>query len=223
MKQLNPCMVSPMSHWKRSLVLLMGSSAFFVGCGNNPSVITPQSSTSQTPAVMEQPTVTSTDLIGSPTSTMMEATSSAMMVSTTSVVIEREKDIATSTTGNRITPPTSTRPAPPDAMKKEEPIKPVPAPAAPREVTFDVKGGSFFYEPNTMQVKKGDHVTIRYSNIGGMHDINIEEFGVKSSVIRTGESTSVDFVANKVGSFEYYCSVGQHRQMGQKGTLTVTE
>jgi plastocyanin len=34
-------------------------------------------------------------------------------------------------------------------------------------------------------------------------------------------STFIEFVANKKGKFEYYCSVGEHRAMGMKGNLVV--
>ena len=32
---------------------------------------------------------------------------------------------------------------------------------------------------------------------------------------------TAEFTADKVGSFEYYCSVGSHRSMGMKGVLKV--
>ena len=60
-------------------------------------------------------------------------------------------------------------------------------------------------------------------SVSMVHDFVIDELGVKSSVAKSGHSTSVEFVADKVGSFEFYCSVGQHRTNGMVGTLTVTE
>lgn len=45
----------------------------------------------------------------------------------------------------------------------------------------------------------------------------------KTTQVNTGATTSVEFVADQVGNFEYYCSVGQHRANGMVGTLTVTE
>lgn len=91
----------------------------------------------------------------------------------------------------------------------------------PGEVTFHVKGGSFFYVPNMIKVKKGDKVKIVFENVGGMHNINIDEFNVKSETVQSDKETTVEFTADKSGSFEYYCSVGQHRAMGQKGMLVV--
>ena len=43
--------------------------------------------------------------------------------------------------------------------------------------------------------------------------------GATVKMVRGNDSVTV--VSDKTGSFEYYCSVGTHRQMGMKGTLTV--
>ncbi len=89
------------------------------------------------------------------------------------------------------------------------------------EKAFTVEGGDYFFKPNVLKVKKGDSVKITFNNSNGMHDFVIDELGVRSKTIRDGESTIVTFTADKVGSFEFYCSVGQHRKLGMKGTLTV--
>jgi plastocyanin len=91
------------------------------------------------------------------------------------------------------------------------------------ELTFHVVGGNFFYVPNMIKVKKGDKVKIVFENSGGYHNFLLDEFDVKMDAIQTGESKTLEFTADKAGSFEYYCGVGQHRTMGQKGTLVVTE
>ncbi|MFA9288639.1 MAG: plastocyanin/azurin family copper-binding protein [Weeksellaceae bacterium] len=86
---------------------------------------------------------------------------------------------------------------------------------------FTVKGDEFTFAPNTMTVNKGDTVRITFENTEGFHDLVIDEFDVATAQIQAGASETVEFVADKTGSFEYYCSVGQHRQMGMVGTLTV--
>lgn len=87
--------------------------------------------------------------------------------------------------------------------------------------TFTVEGGDFFFKPNTIKVKKGDTVKIIFQSSAGQHDFVIDEFKVRTKLIRSGESETVEFVADKTGSFEYYCSVAQHRKLGMKGTLIV--
>lgn len=101
----------------------------------------------------------------------------------------------------------------------------ITTPPAPDGVTgvreFTVIGGNFSFTPNTLEVKQGDTVRIAFKNANGFHDFKLDEFNVASGQIRDGESETVEFIADKAGSFEYYCSVGNHRAMGMKGTLTV--
>ncbi len=89
------------------------------------------------------------------------------------------------------------------------------------EVEFTVSGGNFYFKPNIMRVKEGDTVTITFKNSDGFHDFKIDELGVATSQIKSGAEEKVTFVASKKGSFEYYCSVGEHRKNGMKGTLIV--
>ncbi len=90
-----------------------------------------------------------------------------------------------------------------------------------KAVTFDVNGGNFYLKPNMIKVNKGDTVTINFKNDGGIHDLKIDAFNVSTPVIQAGQAASITFVADKTGTFEYYCSVGSHRAMGMKGTLIV--
>ena len=54
-----------------------------------------------------------------------------------------------------------------------------------------------------------------------MHDFMIDEFEVATNQIGDGEEEEMEFVADKIGTFEYYCSVGNHRAQGMKGKLIV--
>lgn len=87
--------------------------------------------------------------------------------------------------------------------------------------TVKVTGSNFKFNPAEIRVKKGDTVKIVFTNSGGTHDFVIDEFNVRTPVIEGGETAEVEFVADKTGTFEYYCSVGQHRQMGMVGNLIV--
>lgn len=87
--------------------------------------------------------------------------------------------------------------------------------------TIAVVAGSFYYNPNEIRVKKGQKIKIVLTSKDMMHNFNIDEFNVKSDTAKAGETTTVEFVAGKTGTFEYYCSVGRHRQLGQVGKLIV--
>lgn len=87
--------------------------------------------------------------------------------------------------------------------------------------TFALEAGSFYFSLKEIKVKKGETVKIVLTSKDMMHDFNIDELKVKLPVTKAGETNSIEFVADKAGTFEYYCSVAQHRKMGQVGTLIV--
>ncbi len=87
--------------------------------------------------------------------------------------------------------------------------------------SFNVTGQNFSFTPNEIRVKKGDTVKVTFTS-NGTHDFVIDEFNARTAVLRTGDAPqTIEFVADKTGSFEYYCSVGSHRQMGMVGRLIV--
>lgn len=96
------------------------------------------------------------------------------------------------------------------------------APAnAAGELAVQMEAGSFYYKPNVMSAKKGQKVKITFHSVSMMHNFNIDELGIRSPMVRNGDTATFEFTPDRIGSFEYYCSVGQHRQLGQVGTLTV--
>jgi plastocyanin len=91
--------------------------------------------------------------------------------------------------------------------------------AAVRE--FNLSAKPFEFSQKEIRVKKGDKVRINLTIAAGFHDWAIDEFNAKTRQMGAGESDSVEFTADKIGTFEYYCSVGNHRQMGMVGNLIV--
>lgn len=87
--------------------------------------------------------------------------------------------------------------------------------------SFTIEGSNFKFNPATITVRKGDKVKITFKSVGGMHDFVIDDYDIQTKMLDSGLSETVEFTADKAGSFEYYCSVGNHRQMGMKGTLKV--
>ncbi len=92
------------------------------------------------------------------------------------------------------------------------------------QVNIDVVGTDFAYDIKQIKVKKGDTVTINFKSEEGFHDWALDEFKAFTKRVNQGEgTTSVTFVAEKVGTFQYYCSVMSHRQQGMVGYLVVSE
>lgn len=87
--------------------------------------------------------------------------------------------------------------------------------------TINMEAGAFYYLPAEIKVKKGEKVKIVFTSKDMMHDFNVDELGIKSPIVKSGQTAEFEFSADKVGTFEYYCSVGQHRAQGQIGKLIV--
>lgn len=86
---------------------------------------------------------------------------------------------------------------------------------------FTISGIDFSFSPNVINVKKGEKVRIIFQNTAGFHDFKIDEYGIATKQAKSPYQEILEFTANKVGSFEYYCSVSSHRAKGMKGTLNV--
>ncbi|MBI1278571.1 MAG: nitrite reductase, copper-containing [Anaerolineaceae bacterium] len=69
----------------------------------------------------------------------------------------------------------------------------------------------------------GDTVKITVINGDAIqHDLTIDEFKVSTGTMSAKDQTAViTFVADKPGSFKYYCATPGHRQVGMEGTLTI--
>jgi plastocyanin len=93
--------------------------------------------------------------------------------------------------------------------------------------TFVLTGENFKFVMNgnnnpEIRVQQGDIVRIEFSSTQGLHDWVVDEFGALTDRVRdTDGSTFVEFVVDQRGTFEYYCSVGTHRQQGMEGSLIV--
>ncbi|PJC49816.1 MAG: chemotaxis protein [Nitrosopumilales archaeon CG_4_9_14_0_2_um_filter_34_16] len=77
-----------------------------------------------------------------------------------------------------------------------------------------------------IKVSKGNLVQIHLinedrneSNNPSKHNLNIDEFNVHIKDLGYFQSESITFLADKTGTFDYYCSI----HLDMKGTITVTE
>ena len=87
--------------------------------------------------------------------------------------------------------------------------------------TIIVTGKNFSFEPAKLNITQGTKVKIILKNIEGFHDLKIDEYNVATKQISAGAESEFQFLADKTGTFEYYCSVGTHRAMGMVGKLIV--
>lgn len=88
-----------------------------------------------------------------------------------------------------------------------------------REFTVDT--ANFSFSPSNITVNQGETVKITVKNTQGFHDFRLDKFNVATKLLNESEEQTITFVADEKGTFEYYCSVGNHRDMGMVGSFTV--
>ena len=95
------------------------------------------------------------------------------------------------------------------------------APPPPR--AFEMSASRFKFEPETLQVTEGDRVRLTLRSTDTEHGFAIKKLNVKVAVPKTGDPVTVEFVADRAGTYEFkcseYCGSGHGRM---KGRLLVT-
>ncbi len=87
---------------------------------------------------------------------------------------------------------------------------------------FTVTGTDFQFSPSTLQVKQGDTVQVTFVNSGAApHAFKIDAFNAATPTVQPGGRQTVRFTASTKGTFQFYCPVDGHRQMGMQGNLVV--
>jgi len=91
----------------------------------------------------------------------------------------------------------------------------------PSDVTFELTATNYEFSDTELRVDQGDTVTIVLTSEIGTHNFTIDEYDVESITVTSGKTTEVTFTATQKGTFEYYCSVNDHRNLGMVGELIV--
>ena len=109
----------------------------------------------------------------------------------------------------------TTQEQPEDSTAEEQP-----------DVTINVEGVNYDFiidgeENPTITVNEGDLVRIEFTSKEGFHDFVIDEFDAATEQLSAGGGTMIEFVADQSGTFDYYCSVGSHRELGMEGQIVV--
>ena len=79
------------------------------------------------------------------------------------------------------------------------------------------------FDPSAITVKKGEKVRLIITATDRDHGIKIEGYDINQE-LKKGDPTTIEFTADKAGTFEFKCSVycgPGHRKM--KGKLVVVE
>lgn len=92
--------------------------------------------------------------------------------------------------------------------------------------TIQVSENEFSISPASIDLPRAGTYAFEVTNDGQItHALNIEESGggneVESGEIGPGEMKTVRFTFSGDGSFEMYCPIGNHKDQGMEGTITI--
>jgi plastocyanin len=90
--------------------------------------------------------------------------------------------------------------------------------------SFSVSITEYSFTPNVISVSAGKKVAVTLTNNGAIsHSFVITALQVDSGLVAPGETKTVTFTApSAAGSYEYFCNVTGHKDLGMTGTLNVT-
>ena len=88
---------------------------------------------------------------------------------------------------------------------------------------FKMTARKYQFDPNTLTVRKGEKVRLVITALDRDHGFKLEAFGINQKLIK-GDPTTIEFTADKAGTFPFQCSefcgLGHGRM---KGKLVVEE
>ena len=71
---------------------------------------------------------------------------------------------------------------------------------------FKITAKQFVFEPETIEVNKGDKVRLTVTSTDVPHGISIPEYGINER-LDVGKPVTIEFIADKEGTFSSFCSV----------------
>ena len=89
--------------------------------------------------------------------------------------------------------------------------------------TIEVVATDFAFEPASIEVDEPGVYSFRLVNEGAStHALEIEGEGVEAATAEIGSGDSAEVkIELQAGRYELYCPVGNHKEMGMEGTLSV--
>jgi cytochrome c oxidase subunit 2 len=88
---------------------------------------------------------------------------------------------------------------------------------------FQITSRKYEFGPSSLRVKKGDHLRLVIAALDHDHGFRLDEFHINKKIER-GKTVTVEFTADKAGTFPFrcsnFCGLGHG---GMKGTLEVEQ
>ena len=91
----------------------------------------------------------------------------------------------------------------------------------PETKEFNIIAKQWDFSPSTITVNEGDNVILNIESIDVTHGFSLLSFGVSEQLV-SGNIVKIEFVADKKGTFSFFCNVQcGSGHIGMKGTLVV--
>ena len=71
---------------------------------------------------------------------------------------------------------------------------------------FEITAKQFAFEPETIEINKGDKVRLIVTSTDVPHGIGIPEYGINER-LDPGKPVTIEFIADKEGTFTSFCTV----------------
>jgi plastocyanin len=95
-------------------------------------------------------------------------------------------------------------------------------PKGQSQTTLEIKGGNFFFDPESSEAPAGID-TIKMDSENGLHTLVFDDGKLPGFKLEASSGESDQLKANlKPGKHTIYCDVPGHREAGMEGTITVT-
>lgn len=85
-------------------------------------------------------------------------------------------------------------------------VKPVAAVDAASEKTIKMTAELWKFTPNVIRVKQDEKVVLEITAVSGTHGLAVPELGINETIIQ-GNTVSVNIPTDKIGTFDFRCSV----------------
>lgn len=83
---------------------------------------------------------------------------------------------------------------------------------------FSITAKNWEFNPDIITVNKGDKVKLTITSVDVSHGFAISDFNINKR-LEPGQTTNIEFIADKSGTFTFFCSVqcghGHSRMKGQ--------
>lgn len=107
-------------------------------------------------------------------------------------------------------------------LTSDQKTRSTPTPTPPIVRTFVMYVKNWQFEPSVMRFRRGDRITLQLKSLDVKHGFSLPAYNLNAT-LDPFKVVTVQFTANKSGTFEYICTIncGPRGYTGMKGTLIV--